>query len=269
MGAYVDDLLRDNQDVQLHIHPAWRSFEKGSLVPARKASDLCADYSKETLIELLRCGAEQLRSWTGEMPIALRTGNFSVSSSLFQAAKEIGLSTSSSICLGYAPPLEERLRVYAGAHTIEGVRSFPVTCFRDRGPIGRSRFRGFQITSCAQWEIGALLKLAFDLRYPYVIIVTHPFEFTRQRSGQLVDANRVNQSRFKWLCSFLARHSDRYSVVTMNQLSAEALHRVNERLPELVGGVVPSLLRTAQNVCNDHMPRLPWNRLSVSRASAL
>jgi hypothetical protein len=255
MGRYVEDLLAHDQDVQLHIHPLWLTFRDGKPDLANFVSDECAIHPEPRLVELLERGRAQLERWTGAIPLALRTGNFSTSHAVFRAMSGLGLRTSSNICTAIAPPAEEALRLPGGAHRIEGVTEFPVTCFRDPGPVGRNRFRGMQITACARWEFRALLEGAQQLGYPHVVIVTHPFEFVKSDGVRYtkMTVNRINQQRFRWLCAFLAENSDRFTVTPMRDLAREVPSEINQPLPELSGETLSSLLRSAQNVLNDRL----------------
>ncbi len=255
MGGYVDGLLAQGHDPQLHVHPAWLTFRNRKADLANLVSDRCADHSEARLVEILELGKWQMERWTGEAPVAMRTGSFSTSRAAFKAMSRVGLQVSSSICVGHAPPSEPDLHLPAGVHTLDGITEYPITCFRDRGPVGRSRFRGLQITACARWEIHALLEEAHRLDYPYVIVVTHPFEFIKKESPRYakLTANRINQARLSWLCTYLAENSDRFSPVTMRELARREPARVNEALPELSGAAIASMMRSAQNVLNDHI----------------
>lgn len=255
MGGYVDGLMSLGHDPQLHVHPAWLSFRGGKASAASRVSDNCADHPAERLVDFLETGKRQFERWTGMPPVAMRTGSFSTSRAAFKAMSYVGLKASSSICVGHSPPREAELQLPSGAHLIDGIWEYPITCFRDRGPVGRSRFRGLQITACAQWEIRALLEKANRNGYPYIIVVTHPFEFIKKDGPRYarLTANRINQSRFHWLCTYLAENSGRFSVVTMRDLAERAPQNPNRALPELSGAAIPSMMRSAQNVLNDHI----------------
>ncbi|MFO1187838.1 MAG: hypothetical protein U1E87_10575 [Alphaproteobacteria bacterium] len=255
MGGYVEGLMSQGHDPQLHVHPAWFSFRNGKAVASSRVSDHCADHPVEQLVEFLEAGKRQFERWTGRAPVAMRTGSFSTSRAAFQAMSRVGLKASSSICVGHSPPREPELQLPSGAHLIDGIWEYPITSFRDCGPVGRSRFRGLQVTACAQWEIRALLEDANRNGYPYVIIVTHPFEFIKKDGPRYakLTANRINQSRFRWLCAYLAKNPDRFPVVTMSELAQRPPLKLNRHVPELASAAIPSLLRSAQNVLNDHI----------------
>jgi peptidoglycan/xylan/chitin deacetylase (PgdA/CDA1 family) len=258
MGRYIDDLKSAGQDIQLHVHPCWLTFRDGKPDLDNFVSDACADHSEARLVDILGRGIAQFERWTGARPAGLRTGSFSVSRNVFKAMARLGLRVSSTICVAHAPPEERALRLHAGAHEIEGVREFPVTCFRDRGPVGRGRLRGLQITACAAWELEHLLDAAHERGYAYVVIVTHPFEFLKRDSFRYarIDANRINQRRFRALCAFLNANADRFAVTTLAELAGQTPRGLNGEPRMLDGRALSSLMRSAQNVLNDHIWRL-------------
>jgi len=255
MRRYVEDLLEANQDVELHVHPCWLTFRNGRPDLSAFVSDECADHPEERLVEILSRGKAQLKRWTGHEPVGFRSGGFSVNRAVYSAMRRVGLRASSNICLAYTPPSEDALRLAGGVHAIEDVFEFPVTCFRDPGRIGRSRMRGLQITACARWELRELINAAWQQGQSYVVIVTHPFEFVKRDSDQYTKmaVNKVNQQRFRWLCSYLAANTDRFEVVTLAELAQREPERLNERPAELSGKITSSVARSVQNVLNDHI----------------
>ncbi len=138
MGGYVEGLLRAGQDVQLHLHPCWLSFEDGKLLDRfNLASDHCHELETGHLAALIGEGADRIGAWTGARPSGMRTGNFSTGLSVFEAMRQAGLKHASNICLAVHRPPEPELAVSGGVHNFAGVRELPVTCFIDTGPVGR------------------------------------------------------------------------------------------------------------------------------------
>ncbi len=62
MGGYVDRLLRAGQDVQLHLHPCWLSFEDGKFDRSNPASDHCHELETGRLAALIGEGADRISS---------------------------------------------------------------------------------------------------------------------------------------------------------------------------------------------------------------
>lgn len=252
MGRYVDQLQAAGQDVQLHLHPSWLSFENGRLAPGAKVTDHCSELGRARLAELISAGSEQIRAWTGQRPTGMRTGNFSTALSVFEAMNDAGLDYASNICLAMHRPPEAELQVTGGCHRFAGIRELPVTCFADNGPVGRGRLRPMQITALSAAEQIALLQQAHADGRGVVVIVTHPFEYLKKRDYRYrgLKPNRLVQSRLETLCGFLAENGDRFSVVPLADAAREA---ELERSPPLRGHALRAALRAAANVVNDRL----------------
>jgi hypothetical protein len=253
MGGYVDRLLRAGQDVQLHLHPCWLSFEDGRHDRSKPASDNCHELEPGRLADLIGEGAERILAWTGARPSGMRTGNFSTALSVFEAMSEAGLSHASNICLAVHRPPEPELAVSGGVHDFAGIRELPVTCFADVGPVGRGRLRPMQVTALTAREQISLLNMAHGHANPVVVIVTHPFEFVKKRDFRYTNLspNRIIQDRFRRLCAFLSENSNRFEVVPL-AAAAEAADG-EQAWTELRGNAFNSVVRAAANAANDYL----------------
>jgi len=253
MGGYVDRLLRAGQDVQLHLHPCWLSFEDGKFDRFNPATDHCHELETGDLATLIGEGADQIAAWTGVRPSGMRTGNFSTALSVFEAMSQAGLRHASNICLAVHRPPEPGLAVTGGVHDFAGIRELPVTCFVDVGPVGRRRLRPMQVTALTAREQISLLNAAHECENPVVVIVTHPFEFVRKRDFRYTDLrrNRIVQDRFRRLCAFLAQNTDRFEVVPL-AVAADTIDDGRE-WTELTGNAFNSIARAVTNVVNDHL----------------
>ena len=253
MGGYAQRLVRAGQDVQLHLHPNWLSFESGELRLNSPHTDNCHEMSVEPLAALIAEGADQITDWTGRRPSAMRTGNFSTGRSVFHAMQQAGFRFSSNICVAVAPPPERELALTGGVHDIAGVRELPVTCFADIGPVGGGHWRPTQVTALTSREMIKVLGAAHACGNPVVVIVTHPFEFLKKRDFRYTGLrpNRLVQRRFRQLCAFLAENSDRFEVLPIG-VAADALDPP-QPWTELRGNRFLSIVRAAENVVNDYL----------------
>lgn len=253
MGGYVDHLLHAGQDVQLHLHPCWLSFEDGKFDRSNVASDHCHELEIGHLVALIGEGADQIAAWTGVRPSGMRSGNFSTALSVFEAMSQAGLRYASNICLAVHRPPEPELAVTGGVNDFAGIRELPVTCFVDVGPVGRQRLRPMQVTALSAREQLNLLNLAYERENPVVVIVTHPFEFIKSRDFRYTNLrpNRMIQGRFRRLCTFLAENTDRFEVVPL----AVAADTINDgqMWTELAGNAFNSIVRAATNMVNDRL----------------
>jgi hypothetical protein len=251
MGGYVDRLLRAGQDVQLHLHPCWRSFEGGAPDLANLASDYCHELETGQLAALIGEGADRIGAWSGKRPSGMRTGNFSTALPVFEAMRQAGLRHASNICLAAHRPPEPELAVTGGVYEFAGIRELPVTCFVDVGPVGRRRLRPMQVTALSARELISLLNAAHDSENPVVVIVTHPFEFVKKRDFRYTHLrpNRIVQDRFRRLCAFLAENADRFEVMPL-AVAADAID-LGRTWTELTGNAFNSIVRAATNAVND------------------
>jgi hypothetical protein len=253
MGNYVEWLLRAGQDVQLHLHPCWLSFKDGSFDQSNLIPDHCNELETGQLTALIGEGADQIRTWTGARPTAMRAGNFSTALPVFEAMRQAGLSRASNICLAAHRPPEAELAVPGGIHDFAGIRELPVTCFFDVGPVGRGRLRPMQVTALTAREQISLLNEAHEAGNLVVVIVTHPFEFVKRRDFRYTNLrpNRLIQDRFRRLCAFLSANSDRFEVAPL----AAAADKLDCPRPwtELRGHPFNSIVRAVANTVNDRI----------------
>jgi peptidoglycan/xylan/chitin deacetylase (PgdA/CDA1 family) len=253
MGGYVERLLYAGQDVQLHLHPCWLSFDDGKLDRSKLVTDHCHELETGRLAALISEGADQIRAWTGTRPTGMRTGNFSTALSVFEAMRQAGLSRASNICLAAHHPPEPELAVTGGVHNFAGIRELPVTCFFDVGPVGRGRLRPMQVTALTAREQISLLNAPCDAENRVVVIVTHPFEFVKKRDFRYTSLrpNRIVQDRFRRLCAFLSGNRDRFEVVPL-AVAADAVDGC-KAWTDLVGNRFNAIVRAATNAVNDRL----------------
>jgi peptidoglycan/xylan/chitin deacetylase (PgdA/CDA1 family) len=253
MGEYVETLLRAGQDVQLHLHPCWLSFERSRADWPELVTDDCHLLPVDRLAGLIEEGADKIAAWSGTRPTAMRTGNFSTGLSVFEAMSAAGLRHASNVCLAIQRPPEPELALEGGIGEFSGVRELPVTCFRDVGPVGRGRLRAMAVTALRAEEQIDLLNAAHANGNEVVVILTHPFEFIKRRDFRYTDLrrNRITQKRLSDLCSFLSGNSDRFEVVPLGA----ACDGVNETRPwrPLRGNALRSVTRAVENVVNDRV----------------
>ena len=53
MGRYVEQIQSTGQDVQLHLHPSWLSFENGHLASTGRVTDHCSELERSTSLDRL------------------------------------------------------------------------------------------------------------------------------------------------------------------------------------------------------------------------
>lgn len=253
--AKVCKRLNDaGQDVQLHIHPCWLSFENGSRAVTR-FNDNCAGRTVDEMVSILNDGLKAFERWGVSRPVAMRTGNFSVDESVYDAMSQLGVIASSNIATTISPPANPAYCVSNGRFQFHGVTEVPLTNFSDVDCVGISHQRALTITACSWSEIKSALWCARRSSMQTVVILTHAFEFVKSGSFRFerLRRNRVNQRRFERLCEFLSKHSDDFVPVTFGGKVGEwaALGQVPS--VKLIGSPIRALARATENFVNDRI----------------
>ncbi len=144
--SVFDFLLRDGQDVQLHVHPVYRLYstfdrarQQRSDVPKPKPMDFIGHLDPETQLELLREAIGYFENFAGYRPLVFRAGCFAGSRSMLRCLGELGITVDSSFNPCYHPeisfpmdPLEMNV-----TQKVDGVWEIPVTVAKSRLPEGR------------------------------------------------------------------------------------------------------------------------------------
>jgi peptidoglycan/xylan/chitin deacetylase (PgdA/CDA1 family) len=249
MGRLVQRILAGGHDVQLHLHPCWTAFGDSAwreAVRAAAPNDDCARLGEAELADLISRGADTLERMGAPRPIALRTGNLRAGRNVYRAMRACGMGVASNVGLALNRPDDPELRLRGGRHRIEGVLEVPVLTY---GPGERL----FTTTACSSGETEALLRQARRERVPSVVLLTHPFEFTK---GDRLDpapqrSNRINQKRMERLCAFIAANPDEFEAVTFAAAAPGWLTAPDVPEPRLTAPLPRMLARMIQNKAND------------------
>lgn len=256
MGNLIERIASAGHDVELHFHPGWLCFLKPDWAHrTAEANDACSGRSDESLDRILEISLDAFSRWGLARPIAARTGNLDVDSTVYRALERFGIPISSSVGLALRRPREKMLQQCAGRHWIEKILEVPVLSFRDL-PFGRcTRLRLLTITACSWPEIETILWRARAAGISPVVLLTHPTEFIKYRDVQFRDIrrNRVNQDRLLQLLRFLRKNSQEFETVTFRARTADWLSRGAAPAPALRGSRTQSLARMMQNFINDHV----------------
>ena len=210
MQSVIKRLQSAQQDIQLHVHPVWLSFNKDPAVGSFPRHDDCAGRSFEELKHVFSACIEVFERWVGHRPQAIRTGSLRADDNVYRVMRELGIPMSSNIALGVYQPRETALCHDSGRHLIHGVMELPVFSYQDLNLAGKRHKKSLQITSCSWPEMRHLLWRARAEGIENIVILTHPFEFVKKRDFRYktLIRNRVNQGRLQKLCAFIQTHSD-------------------------------------------------------------
>lgn len=260
MGRIVNRILDAGQDVQLHVHPCWRTFRdpqwRRSLVPNSPPKDNCDTLSTAELEALIAEGVAGLVRLGAPAPVAMRTGNLRASKAVYGAMAACGLRLASNVGVALHRPTDPALALKGGRHWVEGVLELPVLTYTQLALGGRRFDRLLTTTATSFAETRALLRQARADGVATVVLLTHPFEFVK---GDRLDPaaqrrNRVNQRRLQRTCAFIAAHPDEFDAVSFADAAPGWLSGAPEPAPSLRAPLLPVLARIAENKANDLIP---------------
>lgn len=253
MGRVVETLLKNDQDLQLHLHPCWQTFEDPAWrdkVAQAPPSDQSALQPVETLCTLLDQGIRTFADWGVRRPVALRTGNLSAGPNVYEAMARSGLPLGSNVAFGYAPPADPSLRLMGGVHPVGEVVEIPVLSYLQL-TLGRwSKRRMLAITAASWPETKALLLAARKAGVSPVVILTHPFEFIKSPGGA-DRVNRINQERLRKLCAFIAANPKSFRAATFGVDGERWRRSAPSSIPALRAPLGTVLGRMVTNALND------------------
>jgi peptidoglycan/xylan/chitin deacetylase (PgdA/CDA1 family) len=250
MGSHARLIHARGHDVQLHLHPCWLHFRRPdwrSDLSAAAINDSCSGRAPAELAEMLEYGLRVFAEWGLPRPIALRTGNLQVDSTVHAVMAEFGLTLSSSVGLAHRQPEEKALRLTGGIRRFGPVAEVPVLSFGQRL---------FTIAGTGEAEARAVLVQARAKGASPVVVLTHPFEFVKVGDDQFtrLRPNRITQRRLRALAAFLAAHPSDFRVTTFRD-AAERWLKGEVAAPDLSAPLLPGVARMLTNGLND---RLWW-----------
>lgn len=252
MQGVIDRLKAARQDIQLHVHPVWLSFNTDPQLGTFPRQDDCSGQSFDELKRALNACIAIFNRWVGHNPLAIRTGSLRADENVYRVMRELGILLSSNVALGVFQPKEQLLRQDSGRHLIHGVMEIPVFSYVDGLSGGRAHKKSLQITSCSWPELKHLLWKARRLGIENVVILTHPFEYIKKsdfRYGKLI-RNRVNQRRMQNLCEFVYQHPEDFVAA---DFSSQYHNWINSELkqPSLTMPPMYAVGRKLHNKLND------------------
>jgi hypothetical protein len=257
MGGIVDRLLKEQQDVQLHLHPCWQAFENANwreITVKSPPQDHCANLPPEQLEKLITKGVSLLKKWGVSRVQALRTGNLSAGRNVYQAMHKTGLKLASNIGAGYSLPQEANLQISGGRHRIEGVMEIPVLSYSILKFGSFNKQSMLSITGSSIQEIKQLLMQAAHANVSPVVLITHPFEFVKNHRVEAKRTkNRLNQIKLKELCKFISDNPRLFHMATFGADGDRWLEEGEQAAPEMAASPWPVLKRVIENKFNDKL----------------
>ena len=243
MKRYIDLLLKDGHDLQLHTHPCWEFFANKNwkeLPSSPPPIDNYFENSTREIVQSLRFALGVFDKWGVPKPVAFRAGNLMACIPLYKALSECGINLASNVGLPYFMPKEEELKIENCVKTIHGVSEIPITSFTSFA----NRKKLLTITGCSALETRSVLKDCHAQGIEIVVILTHIHEFTKGKR-----ANRINLSRLKKLCKLVNEHPD-YSFACFDDLSLDKLALTSTR-NTIKSNWLSGIITIIQNQIND------------------
>ena len=218
MGTVAHQALDRGHDVELHLHPCWKTFaypDWADRAARSRPDDSMAGKSVENTVGLIQEGIATFQRWGLPHPVALRTGSLQVDGAVYQAMARVGLPAASNVGLAVFRPSDPSLQLTGGRHRRHGVLEVPVFAYEDLRVGGYRHWKNLTITGCSASETRWVLREAHRHGVETVVLLTHPFEFVKHDEPfSKLRPDRVNQRRFRNLCDFLVREDDAFEVVT-------------------------------------------------------
>jgi len=220
----VDLIGSRGHDIQLHLHSEWADEIDPRPLPHIEDKRQHLQYLDRTDQNvLIRLGLDLLHDAGVEHIRAFRAGSFAANADTFRSLVDVHIPIDSSI--NAAEPLSvPDMRGVVEIHEpsiIEGVRSIPLTVFRD----GFGRLRPAQVGSCSFMEMKEFVCRAVMEDRPVINILSHNFEMLRPGSTK---TDPIVTRRFEELCTFLASHPEvivtTYDAIPASPGSREPLH---------------------------------------------
>lgn len=201
-------------EVQLHIHPTFRSFIKGEKLP-----DDLRKYSYDEQVKIILEALVFLGKYSINDIIAYRSGGFYSNNDTLKAIEQNNLFFASNYNLSF-PNCD-----YINDHPqkndlfqINNIYELPITCFKE--PPIRKRYNSFQLEAASFKEIQSALSFYGKHKINLITYILHSFEFVKRSDHQFnqIKPQKFLIRRFKNICKFLADHKDEFQVFTFNEL---------------------------------------------------
>ena len=197
-----------SQEVQLHLHTEWADEAHPPLIEGMTHKRQHLRYfSCDEQTSLIATGKRLIEAAGSGEVCAFRAGSFGFNRDTLHALRENDIAFDSSY---NASMFGLDSGVMPGTTLVdvtreEGVYLYPMTVYRD----GTSTLRHAQLSACSFMEMEGLLWQALEQGRKSFVILSHNFELLNTAKTR-PDALMV--SRFRKLCTFLARNSDVFRV---------------------------------------------------------
>jgi hypothetical protein len=231
MRSVFDFLLREEQDVQLHIHPGFHFYSaslearaQGANYSVPRNNDLIGHLDDDLQGRLLEDAATLFEKFAGYPATAFRAGCFAGSHVMLRHLRRLGILVDSSFNPCYHPELSFPDGALAAnlAQCIEGVWELPISVARTPLPEGYHGFKCADCTSMPYEGLRRMLDAAAMSGQQHFVILFHSFSTVKEKNETYGDIrpNRIVIRRLEKLFRYLAHNPDRFRVETMGRAAA-------------------------------------------------
>jgi len=244
MKRYIDMLVNDQHDLQLHCHPCWEHFANPNWKEALEThpKDYYEGRSVSETVDSLQFALKAFELWGIPKPTTFRAGNLMASTTLYKALKQCGIGLASNIGLPYFFPTEKELQIENCVKNIEGIIELPITSFTSFA--GRKKI--LTITGSSTKEISSVLKDCYVNGVEYVVILTHVHEYTKGKNR-----NRVNLTRLNDVCALINEH-EQYSFSCFGDISVNDV-TTTASLDSIKSNGLSGVITIIENQLNDRL----------------
>ena len=230
-------------EVQLHIHPAWRTF-----INQKECSDDLRQYSLVEQKQIIGEALEFFNRYSIQKISAFRSGSFFSNGDTLASVAANDIRFVSNYNISY--PNCDYIRHYENHNDVFHVKNdlleFPLTNYREF-PLRKSH-NSFQISAASFSEMQKALCFYYDNNMQFCTFLTHSFEFVYRSDpqySQMTPAKALIR-RFRRLCEFLRQNIDRFQVIGFNDI--DNIEIDNSRHVFYESGMVNTVSRYLENV---------------------
>lgn len=268
-SSYLDFLLSNKQDVQLHVHPNFfyyarylSAIQQGHYFDHNERSDSLSNFSKATQFQIIQEACSIFKRLTGVQPLAFRAGSYNANRQTLSILSDLGIIIDSSFnpCYQGRGSFDYESIPCNIPQLIENVWELPVTVAIEDLPDPRksNRYMPLEISALSLGEIIKALDHLQAARVSHIILVFHSFSTVKPKDIQYsaMRPDRIVQGRFMGLLDFLAKETHRFTVLPLSDIVSSLeelkLHKQQSAIPRL--GIINPLVRKATQVLN----RIYW-----------
>lgn len=214
-----DKIVASGQDIQLHIHPFFKSVDNEII------EDKLSKYSLDGQVNLINEAKKILLSCGVKKINAFRAGSFSANNDTYKALEICGIPISSNYNLDY---LTKSCKININGNFNDcfyyenGILELPVSCFNEFDFFRfKIKARHMQITAVSFLEMKYIFDRATMNNIKNLVILFHTFEFIKN-CRNMAKANFINIRRFNKLCEYISKNRNKFNIMKISDVNIEA-----------------------------------------------